>query len=135
MTSHDLRDTAGFTLIEVLIAFVILAVSFGALFSTYSAGLEIARDVEARSAALSISQSLLEGAGPEDGEQQGDISSRSPCDFHWRQAVKQVDYSGGRGDLSVRSQQVSVEVSWRAGSRDRSVSLSTLRLSPLRATP
>jgi general secretion pathway protein I len=65
------RREAGFTLIEVVVAFVILAAVLGVGFQIFSTGLSRASQLQERSRALAIAQSQLGAAGVEDTLKEG----------------------------------------------------------------
>lgn len=87
----------GFALLEILVAFVILALGLGAI----STGVVLAMRSDARTqlsrAALRIAQSRLEAAGISEalapGTSEGLVANR----FLWRQTVSEVRATGGRG--------------------------------------
>ena len=60
-----MRDESGFALLEVLIAFAILAVAMAAALQAFTGGIETTRRTEAESAALAAARSLMERIGPE----------------------------------------------------------------------
>lgn len=74
----------GFTLVEVLVALVILGVSFAALFSSFSASLDRARQTANASAALLQAQSLMDRLGfelPLEAGNQGGVTEDGQ--FRW----------------------------------------------------
>jgi general secretion pathway protein I len=56
---------AGFTLLEVLVAFAILAVAMAAVLQAFGGGLDAVRRTEAASQSWSAARSLLDRVGPE----------------------------------------------------------------------
>lgn len=125
--SHRSR---GFTLVEVLVAFLILAFSLGALFNLFSGSLRSVRLGEDYAHATALARAQLAridadgivGRGLEAGEEEGG--------YRWQAeiaslpaTVKTVD----EGDFEALT--VTVTVSWGAGD-SRSVALSTVRLAP-----
>ena len=85
------KREAGFTLIEVVVAFVVLSLVLAVVFEIFSTGLARASELDERSRALVVAQSKLALAGLEealkDGESQGESEDRR---FHWTVAVKRV---------------------------------------------
>jgi len=127
-----MRDEGGFALLEVLIAFAILAVAMAAALQAFTGGIEATRRTEAESAALAAARSLMERIGPElplapgltEGGESGGVlwSVRighrgSPLD-----AMPEVDR-----DLALYD--VTVEV---ASPGSASLSLRTVKLGPAR---
>jgi general secretion pathway protein I len=126
---------AGFTLIEVLVAFAILATALGALFAIFGSGLRRGGQIEAERNAVAVAQSILADIGREipliDGKAEGD----GPGGVRWRVDIRPYG-DAGQGlqpepAALVRAHEVSVVVSWGPGA-GRAVSLQTLRLAPVR---
>lgn len=70
---------AGFTLLEVLIAFAILAISLAVLMQTFSHGINATRVAEEHAAAVMLARSVMDEVGRsiplEEGEHEGDWES------------------------------------------------------------
>jgi general secretion pathway protein I len=123
----------GFTLLEVLVAFIIAALALGALTQGAAGGLQSARVSGHYQEALSRARSRLAtlGAAPTPGEQRGDDGGG----FAWQVDVVPVATAGraregvdpprpGRATLLA----VTVRVSWRMDGGERAVVLTTERL-------
>jgi general secretion pathway protein I len=135
--AHRGTRAAGFSLLEVLVAFVILALVVTALFRLYGGAMNNASAADDWTRALLVAQTRLElvaaadplreatGAGTEDG---GRIT--------WRSAVAAYVPPDADPDLVQASQamatrlyRVTVDVTFPgAGNHQRSLSLSTLRI-------
>ena len=77
-----IRQQAGFTLLEVVIAFVVLALTLSVVFEIFSTWLARASDLSDRSQALAIARSRLAGVGIEEGIKEGEArgeSGRASC--------------------------------------------------------
>jgi general secretion pathway protein I len=126
------RMERGFTLIEVLAALVILALSLGALLRLVSGGLGGLGAAEDYTTASLLAESWLEGLGVErallEGEETGAFDER----FRWRAVVRSLalDERGEPSDWPVRAYEVQLTVLWDEGIGQRSIVLSTLRLAP-----
>jgi general secretion pathway protein I len=111
------RMERGFTLIEVLAALVILALSLGALLRLVSGGLGGLGAAEDYTTASLLAESWLEGLGVErallEGEETGAFDER-----------------GEPSDWPVRAYEVQLTVLWDEGIGQRSIVLLTLRLAP-----
>ena len=117
----------GFTLIEVLIAFAVLAMLLGAIYQTFSSGLNASARAERRAVAALHAQSVLAvigSGGPiSEGETTGDLDGG----YRWQASVRLRESAGEAGRLDAFD--VTVTVSWEATlGRQGSVSLNTLRL-------
>jgi len=125
----------GFTLIEVVAAFVLLAVVLGMAFEVFSAGLARAGQLEDRSRALAIAQSQLALTGVEQVLKEGEARGQSEDGrFQW---VTRVAKSTEGVDANkafpnpYALYRVDVLVAWQgADGRAQSLPLSTLGIAP-----
>jgi general secretion pathway protein I len=132
-TSPLIRRARGFTLIEVVVAFVLLSLVLVTGFEIFAKGMARAGDLEDRSRALGIAQSKLSAVGTEElfkvGETRGESDDRR---FRWAQVVTQSDegqdpVNPAEGPFVLY--RVDVRVEWQASSgRDQSVALATMAL-------
>ncbi len=115
----------GFSLLEVLVAFVILSLTLGVLFQVFATGLRNSALSEEYTHAALHAESILAGLGREtpleEGEQQGEINDR----YRWRTRISLYqDADLELESLSVIPYWLRVEVFWQ----ERSVVLESLRL-------
>ncbi|HOW62067.1 MAG TPA: type II secretion system protein [Candidatus Contendobacter sp.] len=122
----------GFSLLEVLVAFAILSVSLGVLLQAFATGLRNAGMADDYTQATLYAESILAAYGREqplrEGVREGPINDR----FAWRGAVSA--YAENMPDpekTRMRAWRISVQVFWRGLAQTRSVTLETLRLTPL----
>lgn len=119
----------GFTLLEVLVAFVILALSLGVLLGIFSAGLRNTRLAADYSAAVALSESKLAELGVTTPLVPGIEEGTDTGLFRWRSEVVElepVDEVGGLG--AARLYRVEVDIAWDSLLGPRTVSLATLRI-------
>jgi general secretion pathway protein I len=127
------RSQAGFTLIEVVVAFVMLTLVLSVGFQIFSTGMARAGDLEERSHALDIAQSELAAVGTvsalEEGQSQGDSEDRK---YHWTTTVAATDEGQPPNQATPAGYllwHVETRVDWRSGSgRPQSLVLATLSL-------
>jgi general secretion pathway protein I len=125
------RRQRGFTLIEVVVAFVLLALVLATSFQIFTSGLQRAGDLEDYSRALVIAQTQLAqstiGETFEEGEKSGETEDRR---FRWTVATSQYDDGTDaeqRQLSSYYSVRVAVRVAWTAASgTERHLDLATL---------
>lgn len=122
----------GFTLLEVLVAFVIAALALGALSQGAAGGLQSARVSGHYQEALSRARSRLATLGtPVPGEQNGDDGGG----YSWQVRVAQLA-AAGRAREGIDPQRpgravllgVVVRISWRMDGGEREVALATERV-------
>lgn len=123
------RRLSGFTLLEVLVALSILAMSFGVLMRGFGDVSRTARMTEDYRRALMVAESQLAFTQHDPGI--GTVSYGGIVDdrYRWTLTSSQFEEAMLRGWPSVNSPNlVTVDVSWGDGERSRSISLSTIRL-------
>ncbi len=120
----------GFSLLEALVAFSILALSLTVLLQIFSTGL---RSVD-RSDRVSIATLLAESRLAElDGTQElseGETTGHFDERYDWRVTVTPFEGSPGAGPMApaARPVQVTLEVFWQEAGHEQSIELSALRL-------
>ncbi len=130
------RGQRGLTLLEILVAFVVLGAAVGVLYRTFSAGLRNVDAVAGYSEAIAIAEARLAGLGLEqplqEGEESGATEDRR---FSWQVAVRPYTPPGSNPDQPggfISPHQLlraTVTVTWNErGSQKRSVELSTIRM-------
>ncbi len=127
-----MRDQRGFTLIEVLVAFAVLAMLLGAIYQTFSSGLNASARAERRAVAALHAQSVLAALGSGEPISQGEATGELDGGYRWQTSVRLLE-SAGQESASKTARldafEVTVTVSWEAPlGRQGSVSLNTLRL-------
>ena len=122
----------GMTLIEVLVAFVVLSVTMAAIMQIFTGGMRNARMSDSYSRAVFLAESRLAAVGVERPLVAGEDNGRVGQDLQWRVSVFPVDDAGAadRQLLPVRLYQVQVKVGWAEDGRDRQVVLDSFRLGP-----
>ena len=123
-------EEAGFTLLEVVAALAILALSLGVLLGLLSDGLRRTGQAEAMAEAGSLAQSLLARVGTELPIQPGVTAGELPNGVRWRLQMEPYGDAGDRRAWPVDAYVVSAEIAWGDGAQERSVTLTTLRLAP-----
>jgi general secretion pathway protein I len=122
---------AGFTLIEILVAFTVATLVLAAIYQMLSTGLNAKSTSQRFSEAVLLAQSSLDaltGAAISPGETSDRIGA------YLRQTTIQPrpDLLPASAQLDVVPYEIAVEIDWREGVRRRAVSLSTLWLGPVR---
>ena len=123
------RRRGGFTLLEVLIAFVILAVALVALLRAFSSGLRGLDAAEAGAAALQHARSKIEEVGTviplEAGEHDGEFADGT----RWSVVIRPHEAGDGAAaeTMALVPYEIEVTVSRERGGK---VTLRSLRLTP-----
>lgn len=124
--------TRGMTLIEVLVAFVVLSITLAVIMQIFSGGMRNARLAGAYSYALILAESKLAEIGVEQPLAVGQSSGQTDPDLTWHTSVDLLDDGGAAERLRLPSRlyQIRAQVSWSEGGRERQIALTSLRLGP-----
>ena len=123
----------GFSLLEILIAFSILALSLGILLKIFSAGVNTAGVAEEYTAAVQIAESIMAKTGEETPLQVGEVDGLENEKYHWRVSVSPFQFTADNLDVTTLSAElfkVKVTVNWGGDTSTdgRQLELITLRL-------
>lgn len=120
----------GLTLLELLVAFSIMAMSLGLIYRVLGSGASNAGNLDRTQRAVVLAQSLLalRDTVPEGGWQQTGESA----DYRWQ--IQSAPYSTGiSGPNTPQLHEVGISIAWSEGERQRALEMTTLR--PLRKPP
>ncbi len=127
----------GFSLLEVLVAFVILGLVLGTLMEIFSGGLRnVSRAGEFQRAVL-LGQSKLASVGIEMPLKEGESSGEFDANYRWQVSIRpymdsQMEAAQQAGTpvavLPVTLLEVDVRVSWGGADQGRTFNLKTVRL-------
>ncbi len=121
----------GFSLLEILVAFSILALSLGIVLNIFSGGLRRTIIAEEYQQAVVIAQAKLAESGVVTALQEGISSGQVQDKYFWRVQVQMylMNAEAEEGQsAAVLPYQVTVTVEWPAGKTNRQVQLTTLKL-------
>ena len=132
------RGQAGFTLLEILVAFVIAALALGVMFKAASGGLFGVVTAGKYQEAVSRAKSHLAAIGRDKPVTAGDSEGDDGSDFHWRLHIEQITVLQPSEALlrtiplpTTREPAlyaVESEISWTDGGKTRHVILRTKRI-------
>jgi general secretion pathway protein I len=132
----------GFSLLEILVAFTILAMSLGLLMQIFSGSLGNASVARDQAQATTLARSLLAGMGLETTLAPTQATGSVADKFQWRVEVSPFIQAPRQGELESQHPraaldlwQIDVQVAWGGESKGpaRTVTMSTLRLQPATA--
>ena len=124
------KRCCAYTLIEVLVAMMILALSLTVIFRIFSGGLRNIGVASDYARAVMVAESVLAATGRTERLQPGEINGSLFDRYRW---VRTISPYRPDGELSydnspVNAYRVSVVVEWPATGSPRSLDLSTLQL-------
>ncbi|MCK4493628.1 MAG: type II secretion system protein [Methylococcales bacterium] len=125
------RFQQGFSLLEILVAFSILAFSLGIVLKIFSSSLRTATVAEDYTLAIEIAESLLAKTGTETKLALGEQTGETEPHFKWSVNVIPIALAVSPQlpeALAKRVVQVNVQVQWGDENHPRSLDLSTLKL-------
>lgn len=120
---------AGFSLLEVLVAFAILALSLGVLLQIFSKALATTAVSETYSRAVALAESKLNAMGSELPLEEGVHSGDPEGGMDWTVYVESYPIEGWLGENPpLQPYRVTAVVTWPGSARARRASLQTIRL-------
>lgn len=119
----------GFSLLEVLVAFAILALSLGVMMEVFSRATLTTITSAQYTQAASLAESVLNAVGGDIALEEGAISGESAGGFEWELTIQAIDVSDiFFTEPPATPYRVNVSVLWRDAAKVRRMSLATLRL-------
>ncbi|MCZ6453370.1 MAG: type II secretion system protein [Alphaproteobacteria bacterium] len=124
------RNNRGFTLIEIVVALLVLAIASTVIFEGFSVGFRNARTADDFTQAVLIAQAKLAPTGVSEPLSTGVTSGREQDKYAWTVTIDRAEVAPGDSATPNQLQPffVAVDVVWSDGGTERTVSLSTLRL-------
>jgi general secretion pathway protein I len=137
-----IRQHKGFSLLEILVAFAIMAVALTIVLRIFGSGVNNAVVSEEYTLAVQIAESLMARTGVETPLQVGELSGSEADKYHWLIRITPVAAPPSKSRQRFKSQQeeaddqpkpqliaVYIRVSWGdRGDQQRSIELNNLRL-------
>lgn len=134
------RRARGFSLLEVLVAFSILALSLGILMRIFSGSLTNVEVSHDQAQAVVLAQSLIAAAGITAPLVPGESAGAAGGIFEWTMHIRPFQDELAQAEQafpvtpgSLNLWEIEVEVTWggHAGRKSRSLTLSSLRAQPV----
>ena len=129
--SHCARRQRGFSLLEVIAAIAVLAITFAALMQVAGASLNLTARAGERTQAALWARSLLDSAYVIDPVREGTTQGRFDARYSWRLAVtpwQPEDAPPADGDATRRMYRLDLDVLWGERDQQRKAHFSTLRM-------
>ena len=134
MTSRPYANQTGFSLLEVLVAFSIMALSLGVLLRIFGGSGHIASTADDYSRAIITAESLMARTGVETPLEPGESQGETSDGYRWRLSVYPYPFDesllGEQKTVGYKPYWVELEVEWGELDDPRAFSLTTLRLLP-----
>ncbi len=126
------RGARGFTLLELIVAFVVFALAFGLLMQVASGSLRNARHSAHFTQAALLAQSKLDELGAGEPLEEGSDSGRFGDIYEWRLDVTKQDpplaANGNEDQVPFELVRLELIVEWRDGTREREARFVTERI-------
>ena len=126
------KQNRGMTLLEILVAFVILSLTMAVILHIFSGGIHNAKIAQSYSRAVFLAQSRLAAVGIEQPLAPIEDSGQVGPNLQWHVSVVVLD-DGGEADrllMPVRQYLVRSTVAWLEDGREKQVELSSVRIGP-----
>jgi general secretion pathway protein I len=124
------RGVRGFTLLEILVALAILAVSIGVLTASFSMSVDGTRTARRELDVAAAAQSVLARVGADIPVRAGALSGSAGEGLRWQINIAPYGDPNASPGLLVAAFEVSLEIQWEEDGRSRALTVKTLRLAP-----
>jgi general secretion pathway protein I len=128
------KASGGFTLLEVMLAFVIFALSFATVLEILAGSMRSVRRANDDTQVALLAQSVIDLVGTEIPLEEGEFSGTGLEKYDWRMGIylyaasDEDTHTQELADMSgIELYQVDLDIDWQNGRRDRSLRFSTIR--------
>jgi general secretion pathway protein I len=123
------RRERGFSLIEVLVAFVICTLALGALLRAFGGDMRAAERSAGYTRAVLLAKSRLASIGVEEDLVPGETSGEyADTPYRWRITASPFEWPTEDRRFGLSPFEVEVEIGWTDGEKDFALTLTTVRL-------
>lgn len=132
--NQNQRNSKGFTLLEVMLAFVIFALSFATVLEIMAGSMRSVRRASEDTEVALLAQSVMDLVGTEIPIEEGDFSGIGMDRYNWRLGIYLYE-SGGDDDATqelaemsgIELYRVDLDIDWQTGRNQRDLHFSTVR--------
>lgn len=128
------RTSRGFTLLEVMLAFVIFAISFATVLEIMAGSMRSVRRASEDTEVALLAQSVMDLVGTEIPIEEGQFDGTSMERYDWRMDIFLYEEGGedvGTQQLAeltgIELYQIDLEIDWQAGRRQRGMRFTTIK--------
>jgi general secretion pathway protein I len=134
---HRLRPTGGFTLMETLVAMMLLAISLVVILQLFSGGLKSGKMADDYTRAVFYAREKMEEYLLMDDFQEGSFEGTFDENYRWLVDIKLVEPEDGDEKEDENEKEISlvdlfhvdVSVFWPVGGREKKFQINTLKIS------
>lgn len=131
------NQSRGFTLLEVMLAFVIFALSFATVLEIMAGSMRSVRRASDDTEVALLAQTLMDLVGTEVPIEEGGYSGTSMDRYHWEMGISLYDAGGESSETGANTQElaemsgielyrVDLYVDWETGRQQRELHFSTI---------
>lgn len=124
------RRHQGFTLLEIMVAFVITGLVVGTLLQLFGSAMQSVALADEYSFAVQVAESRMEAIGSEIKVEKNTVSGQEEgTPYQWAVSMQPIQLADKQDEfsLSVEPYQVTVVVTWKSEGKQRQFTLSSLR--------
>ncbi len=121
---------SGFSLIEVLVAFVVMGLVVGTLLQLFGSSMQSVALSDEYSFAIQVAESRLAAVGNDIEVKEGSVSGEEKgSGYRWDVRMEPIEFSDKLKEIPIPLQMYRVEVvvTWKSGDKPREFHLSSLR--------
>ncbi len=122
------RYNMGFSLLEILVAFTITALSLGVILQIYAKGTTSAILGEEYAQAVAIAESKLAAVGRSESLDDTETSGTEDDKYHWTITIQDYQSDSDSDFISpISLKKIHLDLHWQTKGKQRSIQLHTLR--------
>ena len=127
------RSASGFTLLEVMLAFVIFALSFATVLEILAGSMRSVRRASEDTEVALLAQSVMDQVGTEIPIEEGQYSGTGMDRYQWQLGIYLYEVSDDAGTQELAEMsgielyQVELDIGWDTGRNQRNLHFSTIR--------
>ncbi|MEP3243991.1 MAG: prepilin-type N-terminal cleavage/methylation domain-containing protein [Sneathiella sp.] len=123
------KTSAGFTIIEVLVATAILSVALTVIFQSISTGAIVSNKSQKYIAAILTAESLMDRIGNDLPLRNSKETGKTDLDFRWKSVIRPYkDRIKTQSHANATLHDISLEVFWEENGKNRSINLYSAKI-------
>lgn len=130
-----IQHPPGFTLIETLVAMMLLAISLAVILQLFSGGLKSAKVADDYTRGVFFAREKMEEYLLIEDLEEGTFDGKFDETYRWQVDIKFIEPKDEERVLPVDLYQLDVVVSWPVGGQEKKIQISTLKITEKKKLP
>ena len=127
-TRPYLKNQSGFTIMEILVAVMLLAISFTIIMQQFSLGLKNISMSETYTQAVSYARNIMEETFSDTSIKEGQVNGVIKERYAWQRNIKLLSVGNAQSSLPLVEYEINVSVSWQFSGKEKRIELTTMKV-------